>query len=133
MQVARNRDRHTRHRIPLVARSRVQHTFFGLGLFAVITLFLCGAYLLTQAIRDPKEASDGAVIVAGFTLSLASFVFTYLVWPWAKFALIKDQDSRLHREKLREAVLTVYAQAPHTRVAANQTLAGNKNLHRRPM
>lgn len=130
MQASRSTDRRTQQRVPLVARSRFQHTFFGLGLFTVISLFLGGAYLFTHAIRDPLEASGAAVIVAGFTLSLAGFAFTYLVWPRAKLALAKDQDAPQHREGLREPALTGYRQALPTRVEANQALVENKNLDR---
>ncbi|HYA64623.1 MAG TPA: hypothetical protein VED66_15570 [Candidatus Sulfotelmatobacter sp.] len=132
MPAARSMHDRNRHRIPLVVRARFERTFFGLGLFAAITLFLCGAYLLTEAIRDPLEASESAVICAGFTLSLASFVLTYLVWPRAKSALLRDQDSPRHQESVRGAVLTVYGQALHTRIEAKRLLAESKNL-RGPM
>jgi membrane protein implicated in regulation of membrane protease activity len=132
MRAARSKRERNRHRIPLVMRARFERTFFGLGLFAALSLFLCGAYLLTEAIRDPLEASESAVICAGFTLSLASFVLTYLVWPRAKSVLEKDQDSPRHRRNVHGAVLTVYGQTVHTRLEAKQLLAEGKNL-RGPM
>lgn len=73
-------------------QKRFEWTFFGLDLFAAINLFLCGAYLLAEAIRDPLEASEAGVIAAGFTLALASFLLTYLVWPRAKYVFGRDPD-----------------------------------------
>ena len=132
MRAARSMHERNRHRIPLVMRARFERTFFGLGLFAAFILFLGGAYLLTEAIRDPLKASEAAVICSGFTLSLASFLLTYLVWPRAKSALEKDPDSPRHRESVRGAVLTVYGQELHTRIDAKRLLAESKNL-RGPM
>lgn len=118
---------HERHRIPLVVRARFERTFFGLGLFAAINLFLCGAYLLTEAIRDPLEASEAAVVAAGLTLSLASFLLTYLVWPRAKYALGKDGDF-VRPQKTRGAVLPVYRGAVHTPIEVKRAPAESKNL-----
>lgn len=132
MRAARSRHERSGHRIPLVMRARFERTFFGLGLFAAITLFLCGAYLLTEAIRDPLEATEAAVICAGFTLSLASFVLTYLIWPRAKSALVKDQDSPQHGKNVHGGVLTVYGQTLHTNIEAKRWLAESQNL-RGPM
>ena len=128
MSTGRSTHERNRHRIPLVVRARFERTFFGLGLFAAISLFLGGVYLLTEAIRDPLEASEAAVICAGFTLSLASFVLVYLFWPRAKSVLQKDPDSSDHRESLRGPVLTVYGQALHTRSEAKRLLAESKDL-----
>jgi uncharacterized BrkB/YihY/UPF0761 family membrane protein len=75
-----------RRRAPLAVRARFEWTFFSTGLFATVILFCCGAYLLTEAISDPPDpfASGTVIVTAGFILSLASFLLTYLVWPKAK-------------------------------------------------
>lgn len=106
----------------------MERTFFGLGLFAAINLFLCGVYLLREAIRDPLEASEAGVITAGFTLALASFLVTYLVWPRAKYALGRDPKLTEHGESLHGAVLTVSGGTVYRQVAAKRTLTESKHL-----
>lgn len=119
---------HETNRVPLVVRARVERTFFGLGLFAAINLFLCGAYLLMDAIRNPLVASETAIVAAGFMLSLASFLFTYLVWPRAKSALGRDPDFARPERSVRGAVLAAFGEALHTPIEAKRTLTESKNL-----
>ena len=84
---------HGNGKVPLVVRGRVEKTFLGLGLFAAVNLFLCGAYLLMEMIREPLAATEVTVLVAGFTLSLASFIITFLVFPRHKSALAKHEKT----------------------------------------
>jgi hypothetical protein len=69
---------------PLALRARFAWTFFGLGLFAAINLFLFVAYLLSEALRDPLDATGIAIVTAGFMPALAGFLLVYIVWPRAK-------------------------------------------------
>lgn len=115
-------------RVPLVVRSRFERTFFGLGLFAAVTLFVWGAYLLSEAIRNPLRATGVAVLVAGFMLALASFLVAFLVWPGGRRALARDEDPDEDFENTAGLVLTVYGEAVHERLEAKQVLKEGKNL-----
>jgi hypothetical protein len=97
MRAARIEMQKERNRIPLVVRARFERTFFGLGLFASTTLLLCAAYLLTEAMRDPLEASELAVLIAGFALALASSLITYLSWPRSRMALARQHRQEVER------------------------------------
>lgn len=125
MEVLTEQDRE-----PLVVRSRFERTFFGLGLFAAVTLFLWGAYLLTEAIRNPLRATGVAVLVAGFMLALASFLMAFLVWPRGRRALARDEDPDEDFEYTRGPVLSVYGVAVQERLDAKQVLQEGRNLLR---
>src|SRR5208282_758603 len=104
MRVTKIEVLHGHERIPLVLRGRFERTFFGLGLFAAVNLFLLGVYLLTVVIRDPLKANETTVIAAGFALALASFLIAYLVWPRCKAALAKHEESDQDPEYLNGPV-----------------------------
>jgi hypothetical protein len=117
-----------RDKIPLVVRARFEKTFFGLGLFAAATLFLCGAYLLMEAIRDPLAASELAVLAAGFSLALASFLITYIAWPRGRLALARQEDGEGGVERRRDAARTVYGEAVQNRLEAKRILVERRHL-----
>ena len=117
-----------RDRIPLVVRARFERTFFGLGLFAAATLFLCGAYLLTEAMRYPLESSEVAVLIAGFALAFASFVITYLAWPRGGLALARCEDAEGPPKRGKHPVLTAYGNAVQDRLEAKRILGEREHL-----
>src|SRR5271169_3690919 len=117
-----------RNRIPLVVRARFERTFFGLGLFASTTLFLCGAYLLTEAMRDPLAASELAVLIAGFALALASFLITYLTWPQSRMTLARHEEAGGLARRWKGPVLTLYGEAVEHREEGEQMLGNRKHL-----
>lgn len=117
-----------RDRVPLVVRSRFERTFFGLGLFAAVNLFLWGAYLLTEAIRDPLRATGIAVLVAGFFLALASFLMAFLLWPKGRRALARDEEPDDDFDCTSGPVLTVYGQTVQDQPKAKLALREGKNL-----
>jgi len=119
---------HGRGRVPLGLRSRFERIFFGMLLFAAINLFLYGAYLLKEALRDPLGAAELSVVVAGFMLALASFLLTYLTWPRLKSAFERDEDSDQGEEQPIGPVLTVYGEAVQERLEAERTLGEEKDL-----
>lgn len=94
-----------------VVRSRFAWTFFGMGLFAAICLLFCGVYLLAEALREPLEASENVVLAGGFTLALASFLLTYLVWPRA--AEMRKPPAFRKPDALPGAVLNVHMETAH--------------------
>jgi hypothetical protein len=117
MEVLRGRD------VPLVVRSRFEHTFLGLGSFAGLILLLGGGYLMAEALLDPLGASDMGVLTAGFALALSSFLLVYLVWPRSKMALAKRESNHAEEEKWMVCGENVQNPMP-----ANRTLSERKNL-----
>ena len=111
-----------RHKIPLVLRARFAWTFFGLGLFAAVNLFLIGSYLLSVAIRDPLKASPMDIVSAGFMLALAGFLLVYLVSPRIKAAFAKPTDFARHQGTFAGPVLTVYRQALRSQIETEHAL-----------
>lgn len=104
---------HHRCSTPLAIRTRFEWTFFGLGLFAATNLLLLGAYLLSEALRDPLDASGMAIVTAGFLLALASFLLTYIVWPRAKSVLAREQTLDRQKVTVRGPVLNAYEPGAH--------------------
>jgi hypothetical protein len=119
---------HGHGRMPLVMRGRFERTFFGLGLFAAINLFLWGIYLLTEVIRDPLKANETAVIAAGFALALASFLIVYLVWPRGRSALARHDEFDRDPEYSKGPVLTVYGEGVQNRLEAKRGSGEEENL-----
>lgn len=117
-----------RHRVPLVVRSRFERTFLGLGLFAAVTLFLWGAYLLTEAISDPLRATGVAVLVAGLMLALASFLMAFLLWPRGRRALARSEEPDGDFEYPNGPILTVYREPLQGRLEAKQAVREGKIL-----
>ena len=117
-----------RNRMPLVLRARFERTFFGLGLFAAINLFLCGTYLLMKALYDPLESTDTSVLVAGFMLALASFLITYLIWPRGRSALARHDDSDPRPAYPKDPLFTVEAEAVQARLEARRGLGDAKSM-----
>jgi hypothetical protein len=117
-----------RRRAPLAVRARFEWTFFSTGLFATVILFCCGAYLLTEAISDPPDpfASGTVIVTAGFILSLASFLLTYLVWPRAKTAFARSEHFHWQREVFRGPVVNVYRFARNTRTETSRTVTDSE-------
>jgi|SRR5271166_6059311 len=119
---------HGRNRVPLISRGRFERTFFGMVLFAAVNLFLYGAYLLKEALRDPLGATAVTVVVAGFALALAAFLLSYLLWPRLQAALARDEDAEYGEEQWKGPVLTAYGEAVQKRLEAERTLVEEKDL-----
>jgi len=117
-----------RHKIPLVLRARFAWTFFGLGLFSAVNLFLLGSYLLSSAIRDPLKASPGDIVCAGFMLALAGFLFAYLVSPRIKALFGKSPDFARHQGTFAGPVLTVYGETLRSQIETEHALTLAKQI-----
>jgi hypothetical protein len=117
-----------RERVPLVLRARFERTFFGMVLFAAVNLLLYGVYLLKEALRNPLRATEMSVVVAGFALALAAFLFGYLLWPRVKSAFARDEDFDQEEQRRMGPVLTVYGEAVQKRLEAERTLGERKEL-----
>ncbi len=78
MRVGRSLMTAAHHGRPLVVRGSLPRTFLGIGIFAEVGLLFAGVYLLSEALRRPLEAQQGAVISAGVLLSLATVLLFYL-------------------------------------------------------
>jgi hypothetical protein len=128
MRATRIEMQNERDRIPLVVRARFERTFFGLGLFAAATLFLCGGYLLTEAMRYPLESSEVAVLIAGFALAFASFVITYLAWPRGGLALARHEHADRGPERWKDSVLTTYGKTVQDRLEEKRMLGERQHL-----
>jgi hypothetical protein len=126
MRVTRIEVLQSRESVSLGVRGRSEKTFLSLGLFSGITLMVCGVYLLAKAILNPLEASEMTVLGAGFTLSLASFAMTYMLWPRGRWAADTEEESSQARRD--GPVLTVYADAVQNRTEAKRALAEHKHL-----
>jgi hypothetical protein len=114
---------HDRRRTPLALRARFEWTFFGVGLFAAVNLFLLGFFLLVEAIRDPLAASTTGIVGAAFMLALAAFLLAYLAWPRFKAAFgMQACCGRPHT--FRRPTLTDYGNngALQTQIEAEQAL-----------
>jgi hypothetical protein len=107
MQVERTIYVHDQARIPLALKARFEWTFFGVGLFAAVNLFLLGCFLLMEAIRDSLAASTTAIVGAAFRLAPAAFLFVYLAWPRFK-AAFGMQAGAERRQTLRGEPVAVY-------------------------
>lgn len=118
---------HGRGSTPLVVRARFEKTFLGLGLFLAVNLLLYGTYLLVQAIVAPLEANEMTVLGAGFTLTLACFAITYLLWPRSRSALARPEFSEGSPD-LRATPEPVYGEPLPNQVRAKQVLAAAKHL-----
>ena len=101
---------HEGGKLPLVAQGRFDRTLFGLGLFTASSLFVCGIYLLGGAMLDLLGATVVAVLVAGFTLSLASFLVGFLVWSRGKELLARRREAKWEAVYAPGPVLTVFGQ-----------------------
>jgi hypothetical protein len=128
MRATRIEELNERESLPLVVRARFEKTFLGMGLFAAAILFVCGGYLLLEAIRNPLGANDTAVLAAGFTLALGGSLIIFLVWPRGRSEMAKHQDSVPCPEYLKGPVLTVYGQAMQNRLEAKRVLGESKHL-----
>jgi hypothetical protein len=128
MRSSRVESFHEQQELPLAARGPFARTFFGLGLFAAVNLFLCGTYLLCGAMLDPLGATDMAVLIAGVALALACFLTVFLVWSRSKDILARRHES--HRERVCPSgpVLTIYGQTVQDGLEAKRTLAESKAL-----
>jgi len=129
MQVERTIYVHDRRRIPLALRARFEWTFFGVGLFAAVNLFLFGFFLLMEAVRDPLAASATVIVGAAFMLTLAAFLFVYLARPRFK-AVFRMQARGERRRTLGREPLTVYDDEGvlQTQIEREQALALNARL-----
>jgi hypothetical protein len=96
------------HRTPLALRARFEWTFFGLGLFADINLFLFGSFFLREALYDPISASTTTVVGSAFMLALATFLLAYLIWPRVKAAFATQSENERGLHTISGPVLTVY-------------------------
>jgi hypothetical protein len=130
MRSARLETFHEREELPLASRGPFARTFFGMGLFAATSLFLCGAYLLCGAMLDPLGATDMAVIVAGFALALATFILVFLAWSRGKQILQRRHESSREPVYPSGPVLAIYGQTVQDGLQAKRTLSESKALPR---
>ena len=126
MQVERTIYVHDRRKVPLALRARFEWTFFGVGLFAAINLFLLGCFLLMEAIRDPLAASTSAIVGAAFMLALAVFLFVYLAWPRFKAAFqMQARTERLQARRAEPLTLCRDEETLQTQIEAEHALTLN--------
>jgi hypothetical protein len=93
------------------------------------SLFCCGAYLLTEGISDPPDplASGTVIVTAGFILSLASFLLTYLVWQRGKAVFIRSEQFNWQREVFGGPVVNAYRFVRKTRPETRWRLAESES------
>ena len=118
---------HDADKLPLVLKARFERTFFGLGLFIASVLLATGGYLLTDAIREPLEASEAAVLVAGLALALGAFAIVFLLWPRSHLAIAHRNE--LERfDDWKNYVLTAHGESVQNRLEAGRVLEGRRDL-----
>jgi len=115
-----------RRSVPLVIRARFERTFLGLGAFAGLVLFVGGAYLMDEVLRNPLGASDTGILAAGFVLALASFLLIYLVWPHGAMALARRERPSHAGRKPEGPVLTLYGETLQKRLEAGRALGAEQ-------
>jgi hypothetical protein len=72
----------TRHVVkPLVIRGGLARTFGSLVSFLAVLFLLFGLYLLGDAFEHPLAAQAAAVLVAAFSITLASILLYFLFKP----------------------------------------------------
>ena len=86
-----------------------------------------GGYLLSEALRRPLEAQQGAVISAGVLLSLATVLLFYLVRP-KRFEALAKKDGPNGEERQVESPLTLYGESVQTRQRATKALEETDRL-----
>jgi len=119
---------HEPDHMPLVLRARFERTFLGLGLFIASVLLAGGAYLLTDAIREPLEASETAVLIAGLALALGAFAIVYLLWP-RHYLAIAHRDKLPHFDnEWKNYVLTAHGEAVQNRLEPRTVLQDHSDL-----
>lgn len=119
---------HEEDKLPLVLRARMERTFFGLGLFVAGILLAGGAYLLTDAIRDPLEASAISVVVAGLALSLGGFAVVYFVWPRGHLTIAHSSELERFDDEWKNYVLTAYGESVQNRLETRRILKEHRDL-----
>jgi len=100
----------------------------GLGLFIASVLLATGAYLLTDAIREPLEASEIAVLVAGLALALGAFAIVYLLWPRGHLAIAHRNDLERFDDEWKNYVLTAYGESVQNRLETTRILQDRGDL-----
>jgi hypothetical protein len=119
---------HERHPVPPVHPARFERPFFSLAMFAGVTVFFCGAYLLKDALRNPLGANEMSVVVGGFMLALATFLVVYAIWPRLKAAFGGGEESRRQEDHRSSPTLTTYGETAQNRLEAEQALEEQKDL-----
>jgi len=119
---------HEEDKLPLVLRARRERTFLGLGLFVAGVLLAGGAYLLTEAFREPLQSSGVSVVVAGLALSLGAFAAIYLAWPRRHLAIAHRQELGHFDDEWKSYVLTAYGESVQRRAEVRQTMNDPRNL-----
>jgi len=125
MRAARMETALSHGRIPLVVKGSLPRTFWGLGMFVGINLFLFGMYLLAEAIREPLAADQATVVGAGIFLALAVFLLIYLVRFKCRAALAEREEDA---DETFEMSLTAHDEVIHTRVEAKLALEERRDL-----
>jgi hypothetical protein len=109
------------HGTPLVVRASLPRTFLGLELFVEGSLLFAGVYLLSEVLKRPLEAQQGAVIGAGVLLSLATVLLFYLAWPRRYEALAREDDPSVEERRL-EPPLPAYGESDEARQRAEAAM-----------
>jgi len=133
MRVVRIEVIHERNKLPLVLRARFERTFFGFGLSIAGVLLAGGAYLLADAIREPLEASEASVLVAGLALALGAFAILYLIWPRGHLAIAHRNEHERLDDEWKNYVLTAYGESVQNRLDARSPLAEHRDNLPGPM
>ena len=122
MRVVRIEVVHHDNKVPLVLRARFERTFMGFGLCIASVLLAGGAYLLVDAIREPLEASEVSVLVAGLALSLGAFAILFLVWPRGHLAIAHRHEVERVDDEWKSYVLTAYGESVQNRLEARRVV-----------
>ncbi|HTP69835.1 MAG TPA: hypothetical protein VMJ35_13090 [Dongiaceae bacterium] len=127
MRVVRIEIIHPRNKAPLVLRARFERTFFGFGLCIAGALLAGGAYLLADAIREPLEASEASVLVAGLALALGAFAILFLLWPRGHLAIAHRNELERFDDEWKNYVLTAYGESVQNRLEARSLIEEHKD------
>ena len=100
MRAVRVANSMTHHSTPLVVRASLPKTFRGFGVFAEASLSFLGIYLLIEVLKEPLEADQSTVLLAGVLLSLATILLFYLIGP-SRFPALARHDGHHSRGGIR--------------------------------
>jgi hypothetical protein len=87
-----------------------------------------GGYLLADAIREPLEASEVAVLVAGVALALGGFAIVYLFWPRGHLEIAHRDELEHFDQEWKNYVLTAYGESVQNRLEPRKLIEDRKDL-----
>lgn len=102
------------------------HTY-GFGLCIAGVLLAGGAYLLADAIREPREASEASVLVAGLALAHGAFAILFLIWPRGHLAIAHRNELERLDNEWKNRVLTAYGESVQHRLGARSLLEEHRD------